>query len=159
MPRSDYWKPILILSTLLGQDLPCCLFPSGISIKTVYAHLLFPLRATCYAQSIILDFITRMIFGEEYRAEGSSFYSLFHSPVTLPRLSSNSFPCTLFSYIFRLCFSLIVKDQTSDPYKRTLKIIVLYILYFWIASWETEGSLLNDSKFSRSSICPYFLDE
>jgi len=42
-----------------------------------------PLRATCLAHCILLDFITWMIFGEEYRAEGSSFYSLLCSPVTL----------------------------------------------------------------------------
>ena len=41
-----------------------------------------PIRATCHANLILLDLITRAIFGEEYRSLSSSLRSFFHSPVT-----------------------------------------------------------------------------
>ena len=41
-----------------------------------------PIRATCPAHLILLDFITRTILGEEYRPFSSSLCSLLHSPVT-----------------------------------------------------------------------------
>ena len=41
-----------------------------------------PIRATCPAHLILLDFITRTILGEEYRSFSSSLYSLLHSSGT-----------------------------------------------------------------------------
>jgi dolichol kinase len=89
-----------------------------------------PLRTTCLAHRIFVDFITWMIFGEEYRADGSSFYSLLYSPVTLSRLSLNAFFNTLLSNFFGPFFSLSERDQTSHPYKITINIIFLCILIF-----------------------------
>jgi hypothetical protein len=40
-------------------------FPSGFSVKTLCTPLLFPIRATCPAHLILLDFITRTILGEQ----------------------------------------------------------------------------------------------
>ena len=42
--------------------------PSDIQTKTLYAPLLFPIRATRLAHLSIIDVITPIIFGEEYRA-------------------------------------------------------------------------------------------
>ena len=39
-----------------------------------------PIRATCPAHIILLDFITRTILGEEYKSFSSSLCNLFHSP-------------------------------------------------------------------------------
>jgi hypothetical protein len=41
--------------------------------KTLCTSLLSPIRATCPAH-LILDFIIRTIFGEQYRSLGSSFH-------------------------------------------------------------------------------------
>jgi hypothetical protein len=34
----------------------------------MYTSLLFPIRSACPAHLILLDLITRVIFGEEYRS-------------------------------------------------------------------------------------------
>jgi hypothetical protein len=64
MPGSSKWSLSLRLPT-----------------KTLYMPLLSPIRATCPAYLIILDFVTRTILGEEYRSLSSSLCSFFHSPV------------------------------------------------------------------------------
>ena len=87
-----------------------------------------PPRATFLAHLIFLDFITWMIFGEEYRAEASLFYSLLRSPITLSLLILNAFLSTLLSNIFSPCFSLSGRDQASHPYKTTIKVIFQYVL-------------------------------
>ena len=41
-----------------------------------------PIRSTCPAHLILLDFITRSILGEDYKSFSSSLRNLLHSPVT-----------------------------------------------------------------------------
>ena len=64
-PHPTSWRSILILSTYLRLGLPSGLFPSGFPTKTLYAPLSSPIRATCPAHLILLDFITRAMLGEE----------------------------------------------------------------------------------------------
>jgi len=71
------WRSILVLFFHLRLGLPNSLFPSGFSTKTPYTPLLSPLRATCPAHLILLDFITRNVFGEECR----SLCRFLHYPV------------------------------------------------------------------------------
>ena len=61
-------RSILLLSSRLSLDLPSCLLPLGFPTKTLYAPLLSSIRATCLAHRSLLDLITRLIFGEKYRA-------------------------------------------------------------------------------------------
>ena len=75
-PHSKSWRSILILSTHLRLGLPSGLFPSSFPNKTLYTPLSSPIRVTCPAQLILLDFITRTILGEEYKSFSSSLCKL-----------------------------------------------------------------------------------
>ena len=58
-PHPTSWRYILISSTHLRLGLPSGLFPSGFPTKNPYTLLSSPIRATCPAHLILLDFITR----------------------------------------------------------------------------------------------------
>ena len=66
MPTSHLLEIHLNIIHHLRLGLPSGLFPSGFPTKNQHAPLSSPIRATCPAHHILLDFITRTILGEEY---------------------------------------------------------------------------------------------
>jgi len=101
-----------------------------------------PIRVTCPAHHILLDFITHTILDEEYKSFSSSLCSHLHSPVTLSLLGPNILLNTMFSNTLSFLSSHNVSDQVSHPYKTTCKIIVLYIVIF-----KFLDSNLEDKRF------------
>jgi len=57
----------LILPVHVYKGLLTGFFLSGFTTKTLYEPLLYPVCTTCPTYLILLDVITCIIFGEEYR--------------------------------------------------------------------------------------------
>jgi hypothetical protein len=83
------WRSILILSSHLRLGLPRGQLPSGLTTKILYALLVSPMRAAYPGHLILLDFITRIIFGNEYKSLSSSLCSLLRFPVASSLLGPN----------------------------------------------------------------------
>jgi hypothetical protein len=110
MPRSSKW-PLSVS------------FPH----RLLYAPLLYFTRATYPALLILVDLITRIIFGE-YRNLLNVQSSLL--PCYLAPLRPKYLPQHTSLKILNLHFSINATEQVSHPYKTTGKIMVLYILIF-----------------------------
>ena len=106
---------ILFSHVLLG--LPSSLFPSGLPTKTIHELFLSPIRVTYPACHILLDLVTRIIFGERSRSLQLLRTQSSPLPCYLVRLRSSIFLSALLVNTISLCFSLIVRDQASHPSK------------------------------------------
>jgi hypothetical protein len=77
-PHPTSWRCIWILYPDLCLGLICGLFPSGFPTKPCLHLSSPPISARCPAYPI-LNLITQIIFGEEYRSLSSSLCSFLHS--------------------------------------------------------------------------------
>ena len=135
-PHPTSWRLILITPSSLHLGLPSGLFPWGLPTKTLHASLPNPVPYHLPRPFHSSLFITRIIFGKEYRSWCFLLFSLLRYSVASSLLGPSILVSTQLSNTLSLRFSLNVSDQVSHPYKKTAKIRVLYILIFkfWIQS-------------------------
>jgi hypothetical protein len=103
-------------------------FPSGLLTNTLYTHLLYPINATCPAQLIFLDFITRTILGEEYKIIKLLVMQYSPFPIISSLLGQDIPLSTLFPKNHSLCSSLTVAHQISHPHRTTVTSSLLFII-------------------------------
>ena len=129
MPRSPQWSPSLR-------------FPRLEPIHPLSS----PIRATCLAHLILLDFITRTILGEEYKSFISSLCNHLHSPVTSTPRSKYSPQHHVLKHpqlpflpqCQRPSFTPIQNNRQNYSY-------ISWSLNFSIATWKTKDSAPNDT--------------
>ena len=100
-------------------------FPHQDPIHPLYS----PIRATCPANHILLDFITRTILGEQYKSFNSSLCSLLHSLVTSSLLGPNILLNTMFLKTLRKAAVLrpeswsVIKNKLINKFNKYFKIL------------------------------------
>ena len=121
-PKPTRWScfPIPLLEDHINIILPSTPGSSKLFLSRRFPHQnpvcispLAPTHATCPAHLILLDLITRIIFGEQYRSLISSLCSFLHSHFTSSLLGPNILLVILHSDNPSLHSSLIVSDQDS----------------------------------------------
>ena len=120
-----------------------------------------PIRATCPAHLIPLDFITHTILGDEYKSFSYSLCNLHHSPVTSSLLGPNILLNTMFSNTLRMtCYRVKLKKiikqlNISLLWVRCCRLMTLGAAYVYSAYWL--GYELDDPGFESLRVQDVFL--
>jgi hypothetical protein len=130
-PPLTSWRSLLILSSHLRLGLPNVLFPSGFPTKTLCTTLPSPIRATCPAHLILLDFTTRTILGKEYRSLSSSLFIYIH--IIYIFIVHPKFPLTEVwkSVYYQFVLESLLNTFQTSPVRTTLQNCVLVICTAW----------------------------
>jgi hypothetical protein len=91
------WTSVFIITSHIRLGFPSGLFHSGSPTIILYLPPFSRIHTTCPAHLILLNLITRIIFDDQYRSQGSSASRLLHSRVISFHLGPNIFLSTLFS--------------------------------------------------------------
>jgi hypothetical protein len=125
-PVPYYLNRHLIFSSHLRLGLPCGLFLSRFSTKSLCASLLSAIHTKRPAHIILGDLIMRLTFDEKHEVWKSSLCRLLPSPVTSPQLGRDIFCSSITSNISSLCFGFSVTGQVSNPHKTAGKNKVMW---------------------------------
>lgn len=118
-----------VFCSCLCLGFPSCLFLSCFPTNTLYVLILSPTHATYPTHHILLDFITLITSGGEYKSGSYSIFVFFQPSVTSFLLGPSVFLSTLFLNAFSLCSSLNMRNQVSHTCNTTDTITAYYILY------------------------------
>jgi hypothetical protein len=118
--ESTSQRSILILSFHLHSGRPRVSFPQ-ISHQNPICTTFLLIRTTFPAHLSLLDLISRMIVGEEYKAQSSSVSNLLNSPLTSYLIGPNNLLSALFSETFNLHFSLYTDSKTRSNKRLSAK--------------------------------------
>jgi len=88
--------------------------------ENVVPLLISAMRIMCLAHVVLLDLITLIVFGEDYKLWSSSLCNFLHLPfivsLSLSLLGSHISLSTLFSHTLNLCSSLSVRHASYITY-------------------------------------------
>jgi uncharacterized membrane protein len=85
--------------------------------------------ATRPTHRILLNMITLIIFREMYKSRSSTLCNFLQPSIAYALLGPNILFSTLFLYIVSLYSSVRMREQLSQPYKTTGKIILLFFSF------------------------------
>jgi hypothetical protein len=159
------WRSILILSSHLCLGLPNGLFPSGFPTNTLCTTLSSPIRATCPAHLILLDFTTCTILGKEYR----SFSSSSHNHTSHKYSDTTMLP----DFHYSLIMNMLIWFKTDEIMTLNFQMAKLHITNIAVTNkirartmeakqtsiicttqkdWRTQGQILSTVTYTPENV-------